>query len=177
MLGMGSPSMCDRAEQHGEVALEGRRRGWALHNNPLMPWPRPGCPARDDAAVFCDKTVTSNSAGSCIFLQTLSLVATFGSSAPKHGHGGGPREPKQPSGSQRQSETQHNLHRLLDVMLGLFTPIPVISRYWSLFSTAFSYDLFLVKKWTMWMSLKTNFKILKAVLLLKSNSYVSCLHT
>ena len=103
-----------------------------------------------------------------LFLQMLSFLATFGSSAYKHGYWGGPREDKQLSGSEWQSEKEHHLYRLFYIMLGLFILFPFESRYWSFFSTAFSYDLFLVKKWTGWMNLKTNFEILKAVLLLKS---------
>lgn len=66
--------LCGRAEWRGEVALERRRRAWALHDNTLIPGPRPGCPLREDATVFCDKTGNRKSAGSYIFLQRASLV-------------------------------------------------------------------------------------------------------
>lgn len=50
------------------------------------------------------------------FLQTLSFLITLVSSAHKHGRWGGPREAKL-SGSQGQSEKEHNLHELLWVSL------------------------------------------------------------
>lgn len=63
------------------------------------------------------------------FLQRLSLLATFGSSAHKRGHGDGPREAKQLPGSQWQSGKEHNLYRLPYIVLGLFIPIRVMSGY------------------------------------------------